>query len=362
MTSASPASSPLYMLTFDGIAPSLATPPLFAGPGASVLGRARIGARVKFGPGAVIRADGHHVHIGDDFCIGGHSTVHIAHEVYPAEIGDRVSVGRNAVVHACTVGNDCVIEDHAVVLDASVVESNVLIEAGAVVYPRSTLKAGFVYAGSPAKPVRELTNEEYAQRRARVHENLAIALFAPLAIAPKLDEQHPHAFVARTAALAGDVELGARAGVLFSCVLDAGRGSIVVGDNTNVQDNTRMQCGSGTIAIGADTTIGHNVAIEDSRIGARCLIGIGSLITSGTVIGDDVLLAAGSVTEASQQIESGWLWAGRPARRISQLNESKRAMMHEIIGHYCGYGDAYRRLQSTTPQSGDRFADEVMGK
>lgn len=344
MSSDLPAFPAPYVLAFGGVEPRFAARPVFSGPGSSVLGRVEIGARARLGQASVIRADGHDVRIGDDFCIGANSTVHIAHEIYPTHIGNRVLVGRNAVVHACTVGDDCVIEDNAVVLDGSVVENGVLLEAGSTVYPRSTLKSGLIYGGSPAKPVRELQREEALRRRVRLHDTMAIPFFMPT-IAEAYEERHPHAFVARTASLNGRVELGAEVNVLYSCLLDAGAGSIVVGERTNIQDNTRMECGSGVISIGPDTTIGHNVAIEEARIGARCLIGIGSMVAAGTVVGDDVLLAAGSVTQAGQQIESGWLWAGRPARPIARLGESKRAMMREIVEVYCSYGEAYRELQ-----------------
>jgi carbonic anhydrase/acetyltransferase-like protein (isoleucine patch superfamily) len=60
-----------------------------------------------------------------------------------------------------------------------------------------------------------------------------------------------------------------------------------------------------------------------------------------------VLLAAGSTTVEGQRLESGWLWAGRPARPLSRLDDAKRAMMAVIIEQYCGYADDFRRLQSS---------------
>lgn len=337
-----------YVLPYEGVEPHFATPPLLAGPGASVLGKVQVGARAKFGPLAVVRADGHHVRIGDDFCLGKGATVHIAHEVYPTFIGDKVAVGQNAVVHACTVGNDCVIEADAVVLDGSVVGDRIVIEAGSVVFPRATLKPGYVYAGSPAKPVRELSDDERKRRDAQLRGELDASLLAPGAAALRdADGSSRQNFIARTATLRGRIDLKARASVFFSCVLEAGSGTITVGDNTNIQDNTHIRAELDDVVIGRDTTLGHNVDIRDCRIGERCLIGIGSSLVRGTVVEDDVLLAAGSTTVEGQRLESGWLWAGRPARPLSRLDDAKRAMMAVIIEQYCGYADDFRRLQSS---------------
>jgi carbonic anhydrase/acetyltransferase-like protein (isoleucine patch superfamily) len=337
-----------YMLPYDGIAPHFATPPLLAGPGSSVLGKVQVGARATFGTLSVVRADGHYVRIGDDFCLAKDATVHIAHEIYPTIIGDRVAVGQNAVVHACTVGNDCVIEANAVVLDGSVVEDRVVIEAGSVVFPRSILKSGYVYAGSPAKPVRELPDDERKQRDAHLRDGVAASLLAPATAALReADGSYRENFVARTASLRGHVDLKARSSVFFSCVLKAGQGTIAIGENSNIQDNTRIRSELDDVVIGRDTTLGHNVDIRDCRIGERCLIGIGSSLAHGTVVENDVLLAAGSTTAEGQRLESGWLWAGRPARPLSRLDDAKRTMMALIIEQYCGYADEFRRLQNS---------------
>ena len=342
-----------FILPFGEIWPRFAAEPRLCGADASVLGRVTLGARAVLGAGTVIRADGHFVRIGDDFHLGKVSTVHIAHEVYPAIIGDRVTVGHDAVVHACTVGDDCVIEDGVVVLDGSVVEDGVLIEARSTVFPRSTLKSGFAYAGSPAKPVRELAPGELEQRARLLREAAAASPFTAAAgEAGEAENLHPHAFVAQTARLAGAVELGAGSGVFFGCRLDAAGTAISIGANTNVQDNTRIDAAEGTVVIGPDTTIGHNVNIRAGRIGACALIGIGADLAAGTVVDDDVLLAAGATTTPQQQLEGGWLWGGRPARPLSRLDDTRRAAMQDIVHQYRAYGAAYRAAQDRPTQQG----------
>ncbi len=338
----SPSAAP-FILPFDGVEPRFGAQPRFFGARCSVLGKTEIGARAMIAAGAVIRADGHFVRIGDDFSIGESGTVHIAHDVYPAIIGDRVTAGRNAVIHACTVGNDCVIEDDAVILDGSVVEDNVLIEAGATVFPRSKLAGGFIYAGSPAKPVRPLTLSERMERAERLREAAAAAINSEMNNTSVVLRES--VFIARTARLSGRVELRERSSVFFGCDLDAQGGTIAVGENTNIQDNTLIRCSSGGVIIGRDTTIGHNVRMSDCRIGERALIGIGCVLSAETIVEDGVLLAAGATTNAGQRLESGWLWGGRPARPIVRLDDAKRTMMSVIIEQYCGYAKIYRRAQ-----------------
>jgi gamma-carbonic anhydrase len=332
------------ILPFEGAQPRFASSPRFAGEGASVLGKVEAGANALIAAGAVLRGDGHFVRIGDDFSIGENGTVHIARDVYPAIIGHRVTVGRNAVVHACTVGDDCAIEDNAIILDGSVVESGVLIVADSTVFPKSQLASGFVYSGTPAKPVRVLAPGEREESAARLRKAAKHAKGIADSDYAKIEGSRS-AFIAKTAHLAGRIELRDRSSVFFGCAFDAGRYEIVIGENTNVQDNTKITCESGGAIIGRNVTIGHNVRLADCRTGERVLLGIGSNVASGTIIEDGVMLAAGAVTLPGQTLESGWLWGGRPARPLSRLDGAKNAMMRIIVEHYCAYADAYRRAQ-----------------
>ncbi len=343
------------LLPFDGVEPRFAAPPKLLSGGCSVLGKVEIGAGAVIAGGAVLRGDGHFVRIGDGFSIGQNATVHIVHDVYPAIIGHRTAVGRNAVVHACTAGSDCVIEDNAVILDGSVVEDGVLVERDSTVFPKSKLVSGFIYAGSPAKPVRALMPGEREERAQRLRQAATGAPAFAASTGPQVSAAHS-AFIAKTASLAGSIALGDRSSVFFGCTFDARQYEISVGANTNIQDNTRILCASGSTVIGRDVTVGHNVLIHDCRIGGRSLIGIGATVASGTVIEEEVLLAAGAVTLPGQTLESGWLWGGRPARPLTRLDDAKRAMMTTIIEHYCGYAQAYKRAQEAlaSPDSGRR--------
>lgn len=341
MTNQFPAAAPL-LLPYEGAEPRFGDGVRFLGAGASVLGRVETGVGATIAAGAVLRGDGNFVRIGDGFFIGEMGTVHIVHAVFPAIIGNRVTMGRNAVLHACTVGDDCVIEDDAVILDGSIVEDGAVIEAYSTVFPKSKLKGGFLYSGTPAKPVRALMEGEREERAQKLRQAVQSAVPASRDAQVKAADT---AFVAKTARLSGAIELKAGSSVFFGCHFDAGRHSIVIGENTNIQDNTQIHCmGQGTV-IGRNTTLGHNIRLAGCRIGERVLIGIGSMLAPSVIVEDDVMLAAGAVTLPGQKLESGWLWGGRPARALSQLDDAKRAMMRTIIEHYCAYAQAYRQAQ-----------------
>jgi carbonic anhydrase/acetyltransferase-like protein (isoleucine patch superfamily) len=333
-----------YVLPYHGALPQFATPPEHCGPDAAVLGRATIGRNAILGTSSVIRADGNIVTAGDDFSLGDRATIHIEHDLLPAIIGDRVTVGENAVVHACTVHNDVVVEDGALVLDASEVPDNVVVEAGSVVLPRSRLESGKLYAGLPAKPVRDLRPGEVAERAAPIRARTGMTPGSARALAD--GDIHASVFVAATARLRGRIFAAENASIWFGCELDAGDGEIHIGANTNIQDNTLIRCRPGErFVIGADSTIGHNVTLGDCRIGDRALIGIGSVVANGTIIEDDAFLAAGAHTTEGQVLEGGWLWGKRPAVKISPLDAVKREVMTMIPPLYVGYAHTFDEEQ-----------------
>ncbi len=335
---------PPLILPYGGISPRFGGPPAFRGERAAILGRATLGAGAVLGASSVIRADGHFVQVGNSFRLGDRATVHIAHDLYPTIIGDRVAVGANAVVHACTVGNDCVIGDNAVVLDGSVLEDGIVLKAGSIVFPRSKLAGGQLYAGSPAKPVRPLHPGEIEERAAAIEQAVPPSSDWQSVSRPERGEGgiDPSVFIASTARLRGTIAAAANSSVWFGCDLDANGGEIVVGFNSNIQDNTLIRCAPGrSFTIGNDSTIGHNVMLADCRIGDRALIGIGSVVAAGTVIEDDVLLAAGSATLEGQVLERGFLWGRRPAQKMAPLDDAKRELIAQTIVMYCGYARAF---------------------
>ena len=143
------------------------------------------------------------------------------------------------------------------------------------------------------------------------------------------------AYVAPTAILWGDVQLGQASSIWFSTALRAGRGRIVVGDRTNVQDNSFVDVAQpGAVAeIGDDVTIGHNVRLAACRVGNRCVIGMGSTICADVTVEDDALVGARAWVAPGTVVRAGWIWAGRPAEPFRAVRPAE--------------ADAFRRGKET---------------
>ena len=244
-----------HILAYAGIAPSLATPLLHAGAGAALLGRITLGRNAWIGALSVIRADGHFIRVGDEFRLGTRATLHINHEIYPCVVGDRVAVGANACVHACTVGSDVMIGNDVVVLDGAVLEDNVVLDPGATVFPNKQLPGGWRYAGSPARPVARLEAGEVAARRATTigAPGTSDGPLWPRGVPAADCDIHPSVFIAGTASLRGRLLAAEHASIWYSNDLDADRATISIGARTNIQDNTTIRC-----ATELGVSIGHS--------------------------------------------------------------------------------------------------------
>lgn len=333
-------------LPYESTSPSFAKPPVHRGAYSAVCGRVTMGKNAWLGALTLVRADGHVVKIGDDVHLDARSTVHIAHDVFPCIIGDRVTAGKNTCIHACTVGSNVVIGDNCVILDGAVVSDNIVLEPGSLVFPSSKLESGFLYAGMPAKAMRPIDLDEIAQSaaavRARHDERRSVD---PRARPGANSQIHPSVFIAASATVKGRIVAAESSSVFFSNELDAGNATITIGERTNIQDNTIIRCSGDGFRIGRELTVGHNVMLQDCTIGDHSLIGIGSKVTKGTVIGNHVLLAAGARTEENQVLEDGFLYTGTPARKRAPLDAKKREMIKSTIWTYCFYSQEFKGAQ-----------------
>lgn len=135
-------------------------------PAATVIGRVRLGDDVSVWPGTVLRGDVHRIRIGARSNIQDGSIAHVTHDGiyspggFPLIVGEDVTVGHAAVLHACRIGDRCLIGMGAIVLDGAVIESDVMLAAGSLVSPGKHLKSGWLYRGRPAQPARELTAQQ----------------------------------------------------------------------------------------------------------------------------------------------------------------------------------------------------------
>lgn len=147
-------------------------------------------------------------------------------------------------------------------------------------------------------------------------------------------------FVAPTAVVIGDVEIGDDASIWFGTVVRGDVNSIRIGKGTNIQDNSVVHVNNehspkpSKIFIGNDVTIGHQVILHGCSIEDECLIGMGSLLMDGVVIEKNSVIGAGSLVTMDTVIPSGYLAMGRPAKVIRKLNEQELALLLESAEHY----------------------------
>jgi carbonic anhydrase/acetyltransferase-like protein (isoleucine patch superfamily) len=169
---------PLYRL---GDAEPLLEPGAWAAPSADLIGDVRLAARASVWFGAVIRADNTTIVIGEESNIQDGAIGH-SDPGFPLTIGARVTVGHQAILHGCTLKDDCLIGMGARILNGAVIESDCLVGAGALVTEGKTFPAGSLIVGSPARVLRPLTDQEkqalrisaahYAQKAAHYAEQL----------------------------------------------------------------------------------------------------------------------------------------------------------------------------------------------
>ena len=128
----------------------------------TVVGQVEMGNDCSVWLNAVVRGDVHSIKIGNKVNIQDGAVIHCTYQKHPTEIGDNVSIGHNALVHGCKVMNNVLIGMGAIVMDGVRVHSNSIIAAGAVVLEGTIVESGCIYAGVPAKKVKELSQEQTA--------------------------------------------------------------------------------------------------------------------------------------------------------------------------------------------------------
>ncbi|MEM6699361.1 MAG: gamma carbonic anhydrase family protein, partial [Bacteroidota bacterium] len=117
------------------------------------------------------RGDVNFIKMGNKVNVQDGAIIHCTYEKAATTIGNNVSIGHRAIVHGCTIRDNVLIGMGAIVMDHAVVEENVLIAAGAVVLENSHLESGWIYAGVPAKKVKQLSEEQFKDGIERIANN-----------------------------------------------------------------------------------------------------------------------------------------------------------------------------------------------
>ena len=159
-------------------------------------------------------------------------------------------------------------------------------------------------------------------------------LIAPfLGHAPRI----PHsAFVAPTATVVGDVQLGEESSVWYGAVLRGDVGAIRIGRRSNIQDGCILHLtrGGPPIDVGEEVTVGHRVILHGATVGDRCLIGMGSVLLDGCEIGEESLVGAGSVVLEGTRVPPRSFLAGVPARIKGPIPAAVHARLRESAEGY----------------------------
>ena len=159
--------SPVSLRSFQGKSPNIGQRVLID-PSAVVLGQVVLEEDVSVWPQVAIRGDMHRIRVGARTSVQDGCVLHITHagpynpEGWPLDIGCDVTIGHNATLHGCTVGDRVLVGMGATVMDGAVVEADVVIAAGALVTSGKHLRSGYLYAGTPAREVRPLGEKEMA--------------------------------------------------------------------------------------------------------------------------------------------------------------------------------------------------------
>lgn len=143
----------------------------FIAPNATIVGDVVMGDECSVWFNAVVRGDVNSIRMGNKVNVQDGAVIHCTYKKTKALIGNNVSIGHNAIVHGCTVHDNVLIGMGAIVMDNAVVQSNIIIAAGAVVLEGTVCEAGAIYAGVPAKKVKEISPEKVEGEINRIANN-----------------------------------------------------------------------------------------------------------------------------------------------------------------------------------------------
>lgn len=165
-------------------------------------------------------------------------------------------------------------------------------------------------------------------------------------ITPTIGE---NVYIDEQSAVIGDVHIGCDSSIWPFTSVRGDVNKIRIGARTNIQDNSTIhvshdsdyQPGGAPTIIGDDVTVGHQVILHACTIGNRCLIGMGSIIMDNAIVEDDVIVGAGSLVTQGRTLESGYLYIGRPAKRLRALSQDEKLHLTYSAKHYVKLKNKY---------------------
>ncbi len=146
------------ILPVKGVLPTIPET-CFIAPNATIVGDVEMGEECSVWFNAVVRGDVNSIRIGNKVNIQDGACIHCTYEKTKTVIGDNVSIGHHALVHGCTLEDNVLVGMGAIIMDNARVGSNTIIAAGAVVLENTVCESGSIYAGVPAKKVKDISQE-----------------------------------------------------------------------------------------------------------------------------------------------------------------------------------------------------------
>ncbi len=161
-------------------------------------------------------------------------------------------------------------------------------------------------------------------------------------ITPQVD---PTAWMAQNCTIIGDTHVGAHSSIWFGAVLRGDVHHIRVGEYTNIQDNAVIHVTTNKFPtiIGNRVTVGHSAVVHAATLEDECLVGMHATVLDGAVVQSRAMVAAGALVSPGKVVETGWLWAGVPARPVRKLTEDELAYLAWSATHYAKLSEAYRK-------------------
>ena len=138
---------------------------------ATIVGEVTMGSECSIWFNAVVRGDVHFIKMGNKVNVQDGAIIHATYQKSPTTIGNNVSIGHNAIVHGCTIYDNVLVGMGSIIMDDCVIESNCIIAAGAVVTQNTVVESGSIYAGVPAKKVKDISQELISGEIDRIANN-----------------------------------------------------------------------------------------------------------------------------------------------------------------------------------------------
>jgi carbonic anhydrase/acetyltransferase-like protein (isoleucine patch superfamily) len=148
-------------------------------------------------------------------------------------------------------------------------------------------------------------------------------------------------FLAENSTIVGDVTIGSNCSVWFSAVIRGDVNFITIGDNTNIQDGAVIHCTylKAPTIIGNNVSIGHNALVHGCILRDHVLVGMGAIVMDHAIVEEFCIIAAGAIVLENMTCESGFLYAGIPARKIKPLTNDQISLLKKLPENYKMYSN-----------------------